>query len=197
MTKLQQALVAMAGGVIALAQTGGEPVNTAPNPYATVSNFFQLPAGRTWGATSAVEVDRDGKSVWIAERCGANSCVDPATSQIRDIPTVFLFDEHGNVVRSFGNGLLTFPHGSLVDRDGNLWITDGQDNRPRPAPGAPPSPPAAAQAPHPQATKGHQIFKFSPCPPVTTTPRNSSFNPMMCWLRRTATSLSRKATAPP
>jgi streptogramin lyase len=165
MTRLQQASLAswaLAGSVIVWAQAGTEPVNTAPNPYATVSNFFELPAGRTWGSTSAVEVDRDGKSVWVAERCGANSCVDPATSQIRDIPTVFLFNEHGAVVRSFGNGLLTFPHGSHVDRDGNIWFTDGQDNRPRPAAGAPPPPAAAAQAPHPQATKGHQIFKFSP-----------------------------------
>ena len=166
MARLRLGLMAIAGGVLAVAQTGGsvEPVNIAPNPYATVSNFFQLPAGRTWGSTSAVEVDRDGKNVWVAERCGANSCVDPATNQIKDIPTVFLFDEHGAVVRSFGNGLMTFPHGSHIDRDGNLWLTDGQDNRPRPAPGAPPSPAAtaAAQAPSPQATKGHQVFKFSP-----------------------------------
>ena len=66
--------------VLAFAQTPsfepgkGEPVNVAPNPYATVSEFFRLPDGRTWGSTSAVEVDKDGKSVWVAERCGANSC---------------------------------------------------------------------------------------------------------------------------
>ena len=60
MTKLQQISMALAGGVMALAQTGSEPVNTGANPYATVSNFFELPAGRTWGSTSAVEVDRDG-----------------------------------------------------------------------------------------------------------------------------------------
>ena len=147
---------------VGFAQSAGtEPVNSAPNPYATVSDFFRLPAGRVWGSTSAVEVDKDGKSVWVAERCGANSCVDAATNQIKDIPTILLFNEHGELVRSFGNGMLAFPHGAYVDREGNIWVTDGQDNRPRPAAGAAPAP-AAAQAPSPEATKGHQVFKFSP-----------------------------------
>ena len=35
------------------------PVNAAPNPYRTVKDYFKLPAGRTWGSTSAVEIDRD------------------------------------------------------------------------------------------------------------------------------------------
>ena len=145
----------------AFGQAEAPPENSAPNPYATVSNLFHLPAGRVWGSTSAVDVDKDGKSIWVGERCGANSCVDPLTNQIRDMPTIFLFNEHGEVVRSFGNGLLTFPHGSFVDRDGNIWMTDGQDNRPRPAPGSTPVP-GAAQLPSPQANKGHQVFKFSP-----------------------------------
>ena len=51
-----------------------------PNPYRTVENWFKLPEGRTWGSTSTVAVDSKGH-IWIAERCGANSCagktVDP------------------------------------------------------------------------------------------------------------------------
>ena len=35
-----------------------------------------MPEGRTWGATSAVGVDKDGKSIWVGERCGANTCLD-------------------------------------------------------------------------------------------------------------------------
>ena len=153
--------------LLALAQSGSEPVNTGPNPYATVTNFFQIPAGRTWGSSSAVEIDRDGRSVWIAERCGANSCVDPATNQIKDIATVMLFDEHGAMMRSFGNGLMAFPHGSAIDREGNVWFTDGQDNRPAPPAGAPPSPNAAL--PSTAATKGHQVFKLSPTGKVLLT----------------------------
>ncbi len=45
-----------------------------PNPYRTIENWAKLPEGRTWGSTAAVDIDRDGKSVWVAERCGANSC---------------------------------------------------------------------------------------------------------------------------
>jgi streptogramin lyase len=154
---------------VLLAQSADiEPVNSAPNPYTTIADFFKLPAGRVWGSTSAVEIDIDGKSVWVAERCGANSCVDPATNEVKDIATVLLFDENGNLVRSFGNRLIAFPHGSFVDREGNIWITDGQDNRPRPAPGTAPAR-GANQAPDPKATMGHQVIKFSPTGQVLMT----------------------------
>src|SRR5215213_6584255 len=44
--------------------------NDLPNPYNTVEGWAKLPAGREWGSTSGVEVDKDGKSIWVAERCG-------------------------------------------------------------------------------------------------------------------------------
>src|SRR4051812_29430371 len=74
------------------------PVNDLPNPYQTVSGFFKLPAGRQWGSTSAVEVDKDGKTIWVAERCGANSCLDTTTNEIKNIPTILHFDQNGNVI---------------------------------------------------------------------------------------------------
>jgi len=43
-------------------------------------------------------------------------------------------------VKSFGAGMLIFPHGIHVDREGNVWITDGTGKQ----------------------GKGHQVFKFSP-----------------------------------
>ena len=46
------------------------PTNDAPNPYQSIEGWAKLPEGRTWGSTSAVEVDKDGKSIWVAERCG-------------------------------------------------------------------------------------------------------------------------------
>lgn len=124
-----------------------------PNPYRTIEGWAKMPPGRTWGATSAVDIDRDGKSVWVAERCGANSCLDS------DLPVVLKFDENGNLVTSFATGLMIFPHGIHVDRDGNVWVTDGQDNRPRRARGAPPDSPLP---PPPATIIGHQVFKFSP-----------------------------------
>lgn len=124
-----------------------------PNPYRTVEGWARMPEGRTWGATSAVDIDRDGKSIWVAERCGANSCLGS------ELPVMLKFDDTGTLVTSFGAGLMIFPHGIHVDRDGNIWVTDGQDNKPRRARGAPPDSPLP---PPPARLVGHQVFKFSP-----------------------------------
>jgi len=152
-------LLTVSGTVIAvwaattlLAQNSA-PVNEAPNPYKTIADFFKMPPGRTWGSTSAVEIDKDGRSIWVAERCGANTCLNS------DLDTILKFDATGALVRSFGKGLMIFPHGILVDRDGNLWVTDGQDNLPRPARGAAPDAPLP---PAPAKVIGQQVFKFSP-----------------------------------
>jgi sugar lactone lactonase YvrE len=119
-----------------------------------VENWAKLPEGRTWGSTSAVDPDLDGKSIWVAERCGANTCVNSPNVDI-----VLKFDETGKLVKSFGAGLMVFPHGIHVDREGNIWVTDGQDNLPRAARGA-----TAATTPAATPAKiiGHQVFKFSP-----------------------------------
>ena len=137
------------------AQVGGSatmaPVNDLPNPYQTITGWAKLPEGRTWGSTSAVEIDKDGVSIWVAERCGQNSCTGS------NLPAILKFDANGNLVKSFGAGILNFPHGIHVDRDGNIWVTDGQDNRPRGRRGQPaPATPAGFEV------NGHQIFKFSP-----------------------------------
>jgi sugar lactone lactonase YvrE len=162
------AVVLLSGGH-ASTQAGDQPTNDLPNPYQTISGWAKLPAGRTWGSTSAVDVDKDGKAIWVGERCGANSCLDRATGQIRPEPTVLKFDANGSVVASFGGGMLIFPHGIYVDRDGNVWVTDGQDDAPvpargggPPAGGAPAAAPAPRMGPLPGATKGNQVYKFSP-----------------------------------
>ena len=170
------AAITIAGTQIS-GQTTGQPTNDSPNPYQTIANHFKMPDGRTWGSTSAVEIDKDGRSIWVAERCGVNSCLDPKTGQILNVPMILKFDASGKLVKSFGEGMLIFPHGIHVDRDGNVWVTDGQDNATSPAqfPGsgggaaagqagtgtAAPAPPAQV-IPKPGATKGHQVVKFSP-----------------------------------
>jgi DNA-binding beta-propeller fold protein YncE len=175
------AAAAFAAGMRADGPAPIPPVNDAPNPYTSNHDFFKLPDGRKWGSTSTIDVDKDGKSIWVAERCGANSCLDPATNQIKDVATVMKFDgDSGKMAVGFGNGLLVFPHGMHVDKDGNVWVTDGQDNAPRPARGAGAGAggaaaggggaaaaggggrgPAPTPAPGAGATKGHQVFKFS------------------------------------
>ena len=112
--------------------------NDAPNPYETVEGWAKIPDGRTWGAISAIYPANDGKHIWIAERCGANLCVDS------DVDPVMLFDMDGNVVRSFGAGMIVWPHGMFVDADDNVWIAD-----------------AVGYAPVPEGI-GHTVMKFSP-----------------------------------
>ncbi len=126
------------------AQVTGKPTNDLPNPYTTVAGWAKMPEGRVWGSTSAVEIDRDGASVWVAERCGANSC---GTSML---PAVLKFDPTGKVVAAFGAGLMISPHGIAVDREGNVWVTDCACTAARPTADASATP------------KGHQVFKFSP-----------------------------------
>ena len=117
-------------------QKGTLAVNDLPNPYKTVEGWAKMPAGRTWGSTSAVDIDRDGRSVWVAERCGANSC------EGSKLPIVLKFDPNGNLVTSFAAGMFVFPHGIHVDRDGNVWVTDAQASK--------------------DGKIGHQVIKFSP-----------------------------------
>ena len=80
------------------AQTPAAPTNDAPNPYKTVGNPFQLPDGRAWGSISTVEPDIDGKSIWIVDRCGANSCVGS------NLPVVMKFDPSGKLVHELRRG---------------------------------------------------------------------------------------------
>ena len=112
--------------------------NSAPNPYNTVADWATLPAGRIWGATSAIYPANDGKNIWIAERCGANLCVES------DVNPVMLFDPDGNILKSFGSGQIAWPHGMYVDAGDNVWIAD-----------------AVGYAPVPDGV-GHTVMKFSP-----------------------------------
>ena len=147
-----------AAALLAFPQAGG-PVNERPNPYQTISDYFKLPQGRSWGSTSAVDVDKDGRSIWVGERCGVNSCADPATGAMSPLDPVLKFDSTGKLVKSFGAGMVAFAHGIHVDKDGNIWVTDANDNRPRPARGAAPGTPAP---PAPAKLVGQQVIKFSP-----------------------------------
>ena len=153
------AVGALSSGSYAQAPAGPAPVNDLPNPYNTIEGRAKLPEGRTWGGTSAVDIDKDGLSIWVAERCAVNTCWDAAKNEMSPLQTVFKFDPKGNMVASFGQGMFVFPHGIHVDLEGNVWVTDGNDNLPRRRPGM------AADAPlppMPAKVVGNQVVKFSP-----------------------------------
>ncbi len=147
------------------------PTNDLPNPYRTVEGWAKMPQGRTWGSTSAVGIAKDGQSVWVGERCGTNSCVGS------DLDPILLFDPTGKLVRSFGKGMIAWPHGLHVDFDGNVWVTDARDNRPAPARAGQPETPAPAKI------YGHQIIKFSPTGEVLLRlgAEGGAKEPGCCW----------------
>jgi sugar lactone lactonase YvrE len=135
------AVIVVASGAAAHAQVAGGPTNDFPNPYRTIEGWARMPEARTWGSTSAVDIDPDGVSVWVAERCGANSCANSP------LDPILKFDATGKVVKSFGAGMIMVPHGIAVDREGNVWVTDCPFGSGQQAAGPP---------------RGHQVFKFSP-----------------------------------
>jgi len=93
-----------------------------------------------WGSTAGVAIGPKG-NIWVAERCGANTCAGSNLAPILE------FDPSGKLLTSFCAGRFVFPHGITVDREGNVWVSDadGKDG------------------------KGHQVFKFSPAGKVLLT----------------------------
>jgi DNA-binding beta-propeller fold protein YncE len=98
-----------------------------------LDNWAQLPPGRTLGSVIGVDVDREGH-VWALERCGGNTCVGS------DLDPILEFDPSGKFLKSFGARMFVFPHGLYLDKDGNVWATDGKG----------------------EGGKGQQVLKFSP-----------------------------------
>ena len=165
------AAIAVSGWQV-YAQSAAQPTNDAPNPYQTIEDHFKLPEGRTWGSTSAVDISPDGRFIWVAERCGTNSCLDRATGQMSKLPTVLKFDQSGKLVASFGGGMHGLPARHPRRSPGQRLGDRRQRQRARRrravaaargaagAPGGGRGP--APTAPPAGATIGHQVFKFSP-----------------------------------
>ena len=126
-------------------QAKAKPINNLPNPYETVRDFGVLPDGRKWGSVSAIDVDVDGKSIWAGDRCGANTCAGS------DVDPIVKLDPSGKVVQAFGKGLLMWPHGMFVDKQGNVWVADGRSA----------TPDELQKFPN-AAGKGNAVIKFSP-----------------------------------
>ncbi len=142
-----------------------------PNPYRPVRGLADgggpfIP-GSEWtarpaGSPASMYIDVDGESVWAFIRCDGTSPVPLAKggrfgvdcltedNKVKNLDTIFKFDPKGNIVKRFGRGLFIWPHGLLVDNEGNVWVTDGA------------SPQAVEMAAKGGVNAGHQIIKFSP-----------------------------------
>jgi len=134
MTLLLGAVVvaALSGGHAFAQATAGQDV--APDPYRHDIGWLKVPEGRKMGQSINVDMDRDGKSVWVYDRCGRADCIGSKLDPIEK------FDPSGKLAVSFGAGMFNHPHGLYVDAGGDVWVTDD----------------------HGGDGKGHQVFKFSP-----------------------------------
>ena len=114
--------------------------NSAPNPYRLDEGWAKHGMGRNFGSTPGLALDRDGKSLWVFDRCGGNTCensnIDPVTK----------YDASGKVVITFGAKMFVRPHGIGIDNDGNVWVTDGVGIAPKDG----------------KPGRGHTVIKFSP-----------------------------------
>jgi len=102
-----------------------------PNPYRLVEGWPTLPAsmnGGRWGEVIRVHVHRDGH-VWVFHRCfntvpaGSATCINRGDAN----PPILEFDPSGKLLKSFGAGIFAYPHGFTIDPDGNLWVSDVND----------------------------------------------------------------------
>ena len=164
-------VLAAALGVAAHAQgsrdTPSPKPSTLPNPYRLVPDWPTLPAsmkgpnGHRWGEVIRVHVAPNG-NVWVFHRCfydkpsGDATCLNRGDAN----PPILEFSPAGRLLKSFGVGLFAHPHGFTVDKDGNLWTTDTNDDKTILG-----MPARNAQG----ITMGHEVLKISPTGQVLMT----------------------------
>jgi hypothetical protein len=152
-------------------QAGGDAPypkpSTLPNPYRLVADWPTLPAsmtgpnGRRWGEVIRVHVAANG-NVWVFHRCfydkpsGDATCLNRGDAN----PPILEFNPAGRLLNSFGAGLFAHPHGFTVDRHGNIWATDTNDEETILG-----MPARNAQG----VTMGHAVLKISPSGKVLMT----------------------------
>ena len=105
-----------------------------PNPYHLVTGWPTLPANLNdgkyvpnghWGEVIRVHMAPDG-NIWVLHRCFSNQPVSMASCFDRGIanPPLLEFSPAGKLIKGIGVGLVAYPHGFDVDKDGNLYVSD-------------------------------------------------------------------------
>ena len=94
-------------------------IGTGAHRYEVLHNWAQLPAQYSWQTTHNVAVDRDGLLYVIHE----------GRENLKDHPSIFVFDAQGKFVRAFGSQFQGGGHGLEVRTEGReqfLYVTGYQ-----------------------------------------------------------------------
>jgi hypothetical protein len=103
---------ATAAAVATAAVLSAQSVPPVPpaSAYRPVEDWGRLPDADAWGEVTGVDID--GKNTIVAVR--------------RTSPFLIEMNAAGQVLKRWGDGLVVWPHGFRIDRDGFLWLTDGR-----------------------------------------------------------------------
>jgi hypothetical protein len=109
--------VAAAAAVIVLSQA----VYSQHHSYQTIENYFKLPEGRKIGSTVGITIDRDGSSIWVFERCGAQNCVGS------NLAPILKFDASGKLAKRPNLRTLSYEYtiddpGAYTGPWGGRWL---------------------------------------------------------------------------
>jgi len=91
-----------------LIQLSRRPTSTMDNPYELIENWPTLLAGQEWGAAIGLIPDDTG-GLWML---------------FRSEPPINYINADGQILKSFGDGMIVQAHGFCMDNDGNLWAGD-------------------------------------------------------------------------
>jgi 6-bladed beta-propeller len=97
----------LSGLAVAIAATSAL---VAAESYKLVEGWGTLPAGQTWGEVTGVDIDSKGTIIAVR----------------RSEPPILEFDSTGKLLKTWGDKMFAWPHGFRIDKEGNLWITDGR-----------------------------------------------------------------------
>ncbi len=131
LTRCAIVLLATTATVAAAQAQTTQCVNDAPNPYHLATDWAHTT--RPWAPTNNVFVDAKD-NVWVFDRCEDAGCAASKVAPIWEL------SPEGKVLKNFGAGMFVYPHAILTDKDGNIWVADGQ----------------------PKDGRGNQVFKLSP-----------------------------------
>src|SRR5918911_2478038 len=112
---LARLAVVLAAPVSVFAQSKAKAQNVPEIPYDSVANFFKMPPTIYFGEGIGVATNSKGH-VWVYTRSGETR--------------LFEFDQNGNFVKEWGQGLygFAFAHAVRVDPQDNIWAVDEGTN---------------------------------------------------------------------